>query len=133
MRQYNSDGKPKNDFAYEKPNNGERQRGGCLTAFLVVFIALNLLSFVFAFLEATLFIPYATRSLMPILPLSFVIAACAVAIWNWKIWGYYGLVSICVIGIAINLYPENILSLIGALLFLSVLFSVVNDKIEMFE
>jgi len=142
MNEYGGE-KLKNDF--EKPKfmpydagYVERERGGCLTTFLVFVIGINVF-FLFTFcVQASQLSRYSNSSaVLPILGLAFAIQcaviACAVAVWNWKTWGYYGLAVAYVIQIVIMLLAGNILSVVGSGLGLVILVSLVNSRLEMFE
>ena len=142
MSQYNYDEKPKNDFEYEKSKNENynyRERGGCLTVFLVFIIGMNIF-FLFALCaQAAQLGNYsnAAASVMPILAVAFAIQcaviACAVGIWNWQKWGYYGLAIAYVIQLVIMLLAGNMINVVSSIIGLVILVSLVNSKIEMFE
>jgi hypothetical protein len=137
------DDKLKNDF--EKPKFTpysdypvERERGGCLTAFLVFIIGVNV------FFLVTLCAQYSEvsrysygSSLMPVFALGFgiqcVVLACAVALWNWKKWGYYGLMLGYGASFLIGLVTGSITNIIGAIVGVSILVGLVNDKLDMFD
>ena len=90
-----------------------KQRHGCLTAWLVLAILGNSL---LALLVACLYFlagPEVIRRTAPNLPgwaFPFMIAAgifnvlCAVALFRWKKWGFWGFVATTVLAFAINLY-----------------------------
>ena len=135
MSHYQYDEKPKNEFQYEKPKN-ERERGGCLTAFLAVFIGLNMLSFlvVCSQMSSPRLSRYATGPVFLVaLVVECIVVACAVGIWNWQKWGYYGLAAIYGLSVVVTLCSGNILSAIGSGVVLAILVSLVNAKIELFD
>jgi hypothetical protein len=143
MSYYNNDDKPKNDFEKPKftpyePGDYPRERGGCLTAFLVFVIGVNVF-FLFTFcVRASELSRYSnSSSVIPILAVSFAVQgavlACAVAMWNWKSWGYYGLGAAYAIQAVLMLLSGNILGLVGSLIGLGILYAVVNPRVEMFE
>jgi hypothetical protein len=138
--------KPKNDFSYgdlkRYPDySPPRERGGCLTLFLLVIMAAN------AFVLFSLCSDYSQLNQYSHLSgfetvrnlflfgfvVQFVILSCAVALWNWKKWGYYGLICGYVLGIGLNLCGGNVLLAIGSSIGLAILAFLVNPKIEMFD
>ena len=58
---------------------------------------------------------------------------CAVALWRWKKWGYYGLMAVYGIGIVRALLSGNIIGVIGSMVAAFIILSVIQDRIEMFE
>ena len=137
MSDYNHTEKPKNDFEYEKPKN-DRQRGGCLTLFLVFIIGMNTF-FLFALCaQAAQLGRYSSAGIaVPVLAVAFAIQsaviACAVGIWNWQKWGYYGMAVAYVIQLVVMLCSGNIINVVSSVVGLIILVSLVNNKIEMFE
>jgi hypothetical protein len=135
------DDKPKNDF--EKPKFDpytppERERGGCLSAFLTVFIALQVIAFLYLCSQTSRLSSYSSNSsVMPIMLVVFVVEcitiACAVAVWNWQKWGYYGLVILYGLSIVLNLCSGNFAGVVGSVIVLAILFGLVNEKIEQFD
>jgi len=143
MSHYNDyDEKPKNDFEKPKlapwdPTYAPRERGGCLTVFLVFIMGANVLALVYLCSLTTQVSRYSSASAMPILALAFgfqsAVLACAAGMWNWKRWGYYGLAAVYVIEAGIMLLAGNLSMVVGAVIALGILFGLVNSKIEMFE
>lgn len=133
--------KLKNDF--EKPKftpydnmPTERERGGCLSTFLVFVIGVNIF-FMFALCAQAGNLGRMADSALPILALAFgiqgAILACAFAVWNWKKWGFYGLMVAYGIQIVLQLLSGNMIGVIAALVGMGILFTLVNDKLDMFE
>jgi hypothetical protein len=139
---YYNDEKPKNDFEKPKfapydPTEINRERGGCLTVFLVFVIAINVFFLFSLCTQASDVSRYSSSSLMPIYAVAFAIQsavlACAVATWNWKKWGYYGLGAAYGIQMILMLLSGNLLGAVGSLIGLGVLAMVINPRAEMFE
>lgn len=136
--------KLKNDF--EKPKfdsysgyPAERERGGCLSVFLVFIIGANLFYMAVICNEYSQLSRFsgASSSVMPLFMLLFaveaVVIACAVAVWNWKSWGYYGLLIGYAISFVLGLLSGAMTSVVGAIVGGGILFFLVNDKIDEFD
>lgn len=136
--------KPKNEF--DKPKNTPdqsagmyRERGGCLTVFLVLLIgwtAYYLVDTISKLLGANnRFL--LESSLMPLIAVALVVNVAilifAVALWKWKRWGYYGLLALNLIQAVVMLLLGNIFGVVAAAVNLAVLNSVYTGRIEMFE
>ena len=84
---------------------GPRDRGGCLTAFLVLMMIANpLVGLMYVVtgdtIKRTL---HAPDWAIPVLTIaSLVNFACAVGIWKWKKWGVFGAVAMAAIGLVVN-------------------------------
>jgi O-antigen ligase len=147
---YYSDEKPKNDDY--KPKHDDygyvpRERGGCLTVFLVVLtigMPLALLFYCSQFGQlgelsqrygATLRNEIVSAQLMLSLICINQIGAfvCVTGLWDWKKWGYSGLLVAYGISVILNLMGGNVGGIVGALLGAGVLYYLVNERIEMFE
>jgi len=87
------------------PEDDTRQRGGCLTTYLVVFTTLSVLDGILfilfgSALQATLAIPawaLATNTVGALLMIG-----CYIALWNWKSWGAYGLIGLNVLDLPLS-------------------------------
>lgn len=100
--------KPKRDFV----GAGERKRGGCLTAYLVLAMiggACSLPGYLFLLadggssIEAYNDVSFSSTWLILSFVLSTVALASAVGLWQWKRWGYTGLLATQVANIAFSL------------------------------
>jgi len=61
------------------------------------------------------------------------VVICGIAIWNWKKWGYYGLIAVYVIEIAVMLFFGNIVGMSSAIIGLIILVWLVNNKLDVFD
>lgn len=136
--------KLKNDFEkpkftpYDDSYGTMRERGGCLSVFLVFIMAVNVFAlFLYCNQISELSRYSGSSSLMPLLAVAFgvqcVVIACAVAVWNWKKWGYYGLMVSYVLSIVLSLVTGALTNIIGAFIGMGILFALVNDKLDMFD
>jgi hypothetical protein len=122
------DEKPKNEF--EKPEKlyAPQERGGCLSVFLAGIIAVNVLFI--------LHLCY-TSNFLPLLVVTMVVQggviACAVAIWNWKKWGIYGLALTYVIQAGVMLSAGDASAAVISIGALFVLFLLVNYQMDKFD
>lgn len=153
--QYPPDGEEKqkrdDDFEYyykERPDSGddyrkvsvvhsspyERNRGGCLTAFLVYVIVANalLLMLIFSMLSQNDGSVSDTLILFSIVNQIFVVA-CAIGLWYWKRWGYYGMVAGYLLAISVNFLTGAVLGSFAGLIGLAILAGLMNGKHDMLE
>ena len=107
-----------------------KQRHGCLTAWLAIMIAVN-------FIGAILFLvsSASTRRALPsetewTLPASIILMLfnmiCAIALFKWKKWGFWGICASSTIVFIVNLsgglgIAPSIIGLVGAILLYAVL------------
>lgn len=106
-----------------EPQN--RDRGGCLDAFLVVSIALNVIVvglYILAgvgLLRSLHWLPlWAAWTLVAV---GFINIGALLAIWSWRRWGLYAFVTNCVAVFALNSYlglslPTRIIGLVSPVL-----------------
>ena len=146
--------KPKQDFEpyyqgkpafqdYDPSMQGAlKERGGCLTAFLIFVIFANIVSLIMVCGKYSNFEDESYLYENPGLVETVLIVAgvvqlgifiSAVALWNWKRWGYYGLIVGYLLGMGANLVIGNILGLIGGIVGLVILASLVNPRMDMLE
>jgi hypothetical protein len=80
---------------------------------------------------------FGNDSLLPLLAVPFaiqgVILACAVAMWNWKKWGVYGLGAAYIINIVMMLSSRDYTRAGTLFIGLVILMLVVVSRIEMFD
>jgi hypothetical protein len=145
----------KNEFAKarETPEPSSvmyKERGGCLTVFLVWIIA-SAAYYLFTTIPGLLntnvdkvanalnttsfaaLAPYIVPITVASVVLNIAILVFAVAMWRWKKWGYYGLLALNVALAIIMLMLGNIFGVVGAILNVAVLNAVYGSRIEMFE
>lgn len=119
-----------------------RKRTGCLTVFLVLAIAFNLVLSLFFYLypyvwqlitgpvdPEELIFPMPNWQLLLFGILGLISSVCLVAIWKWKKWGLYGFVGIFLISTAIRILTGEpiytaILPFIGLTILLALISSV---------
>ncbi|MGD0526481.1 MAG: hypothetical protein ABSE49_15140 [Polyangiaceae bacterium] len=82
------------------------ERGGCLTAFLVLVLIANPLVALGYFLagDAMNAVTRGHDWARPVLGLMCLVnVACAVGVWRFKRWGVYGFVAMAALGLVVNL------------------------------
>ena len=106
----------------ERQMSEQKQRHGCLTAYLIFAIIVNVgvaLYYVLAGLAA-----FAIGAIFIVLLIFNII--CLIALFKWKKWGFWGVVVCIIIGVCLNLYlglgPVSFSGLIG----LAVLYGVLQ-------
>lgn len=141
------DDKPKKFEYGEKPKYDypmEPERGGCLTAFLVVaflgqiasiFIALSLQSDINSLsssvrASASSEVGFAQMIVYFVIIVAVIGLVCIWGLWNWKRWGYYGIIALYVIGAILNLVSGSIPTAVGSFVGLGVLVYLMRDKAD---
>jgi hypothetical protein len=85
----------------------QKQRHGCLTAWLVLVIVINTLVallYLFGSSAVASALPSSRSWAIPVLAvLAVANVAFAVALFLWKRWGFYGFVATSVVGFALNI------------------------------
>src|SRR5215471_8227295 len=109
----------------------QKQRHGCLTAWLVLVIILNaIVSLVYLFGSSAVAsaLPSSRGWAIPVLAvLALVNVACAVALFLWKRWGFYGLVATSVVTFGINIaLGINVLQAAFGLVGVAILYGVLQ-------
>jgi hypothetical protein len=100
------------------------ERGGCLSAWLVVIGGINA---IFVVLSLVGF------NLLQIILSGFVLA-CIVGIWNQQKWGFWGLIAAYILNIAIGLFlAQNVAIAIGGVIGLTITYALVNPQLEHFS
>lgn len=143
---YNFDDKPKNDFSdnYGKPKNDYQysppERGGCLSLFLGFIMVVNVLAILFICVMTGQISSSAYGNsglVMIIFGLSILAGiaqiACAYGLWNWKSWGYNGLIFLYIVSIVINLIGNSLPSAGGSVIGLAILYYLMQDKKDYLE
>jgi hypothetical protein len=136
--------KGKINMSAQMTGNASRERGGCLTVYLLLIVIGSVFSLVSAFsLNATLqqaaaqgiavpTIPswYAPASILPVI-LSLV---GAVGTWTWKKWGVYVLAASLVLSAVLAVLAGQIVTgLIALVIGGGLLWYVLRNKMAMFE
>jgi hypothetical protein len=112
------------------PASPRGERGGCLTAFLVLMLIVNPLVGLVYFLAGDA-LSAVTRGhdwARPVLGLMcFVNVACAIGVWRFKRWGVYGYVAMAAFGLVINLtLGVGVGSIVGAFIGPAILVALVR-------
>ena len=85
----------------------DRRRGGCLTAFLLAMMIINPLVAILYLAAGSLVqkgLPDAPSWAIPVLGIFCIVnLACAIALWRWKRWGFYGFVVSAIVALVINI------------------------------
>jgi hypothetical protein len=130
---------------FEKPNFSPyypglniRERGIGLTLFLGIVIAANLLLMTLLGLEARERSDrFASSPIMPlylmVIAVTCAVVVCSIAIWNWKKWGYYGLIAVYVLEIGAMIFFNNVVAVGSAVVGLVLLVVLVNNKLDVFD
>ena len=105
---------------YDEASASVRERGGCLSMWLVAVMGFNLLGNCML-LANGIFDVIA-------LGLSAANIVCAAAVWNWKRWGAYGLASSFSVSFIIGLALGDGYTIASSLLPAALLFSLVEPK-----
>jgi hypothetical protein len=84
-----------------------KQRGGCLTAFLVLMFIANPITALFYLFGTEILhkgLPNAPEWMFPVLAvLASAQLVCAIGMWTWRKWGVYGSFTLAALGFVINL------------------------------
>lgn len=107
-----------------------KQRHGCLTTWLVLMIVINsvtALMYLFGSEMIGKSLPSAPGWMFPVLAVASLFnVACAVALFKWKKWGFYGFVVTSVVALVVNLMLgigplQSVLGLVGLAILYGVL------------
>jgi hypothetical protein len=110
--------------------NDTKQRHGCLTAWLVLMIVINAataLIYLFGSGMISESLPSSPGWLFPVLAVASIFnVICAVVLFKWKKWGFYGFVVTSVVAFVINLMiginpAQAFLGLVGLAILYGVL------------
>ena len=116
------------DFTKIPTVSDNKQRHGCLTTWLIFMIIANALSAIVYLTDPDMVQPGASEWMF--LLLAFVGAfnvVCAIALLQWKKWGFYGFCLMAVIACFINISMGlGIISIIYAPIPVGVLFGMLN-------
>lgn len=130
------DDKPKND-KLKNDYSDYRERGGCLTAFLGFAVIANILAaglVLVLFSEVSQYSGADTGMFTVLVLVSIFSAVAAVAcvygLWNWKRWGYNGLMGLYVLGIIVNLLSGSFTTIGGSVLGMAILYWLMKDKMH---
>jgi hypothetical protein len=100
------------------------ERGGCLTAWLVVIGGLNAIFLVLSLVGFNILY----------LILGGFVLACIVGIWNQQQWGFWGLIAAYILNIALAVFlAQNIAIAIGSVIGMTITYALVNPQLEHFS
>jgi hypothetical protein len=120
----------KTDYARTSPTYApDKERGGCLTAYLV-FLMIGAVVSGLRFLTLSSDETNNISSDFLIILIAVVLAhiACIVGLWNWKRWGYYGLLLSYGIGFVVGLLANELSSVVGGLVGGLILLTLMQDR-----
>lgn len=135
--------KSKNDYYHsDKP-----EHGGCLGAFLGFIIIGNIIGIILILIMRNwnqngpliwdLNLAYGSSlvSMTPFLSIGTSIATiiCAYGLWNWKRWGYYGLIGLFVVAIVSSLFVGSLIGGVSSVVAIAVLLFLMKDKVNSLE
>lgn len=87
--------------------NEMKQRHGCLTAFLILMIIANsVTTILYLFASDTIGknLPNAPAWVFPVLAVGGIFnVVCAIALFQWKKWGFFGFVATSILAFTVNL------------------------------
>jgi len=109
----------------------QKQRHGCLTAWLVLVVAVNsLVALIYLFGSSAVAstLPASRTWLIPVLAvLSVANVVFAIALFMWKRWGFYGFVATSAVAFVINLVIGlNVLQALFGLVGVAILYGVLQ-------
>jgi len=113
----------------------QKQRHGCLTAWLVLVIVVNSLTallYVFFSRAIAANLPSSQGWAIPVLAiLAAANVAFAIALYRWQKWGFYGFLATSAVGFVINLVLGlNILQALFGLVGVAILYGVLHIGYE---
>jgi hypothetical protein len=109
----------------------EKQRHGCLTAWLVLMIIANsATALIYLFASGTIrqTFPDAPAGIFPLLAILGIFnVVCSIALFKWKKWGFYGFMVSSIVALIINLIIGlNIAQSLGGLIGVAILYGVLK-------
>jgi hypothetical protein len=107
----------------------QKQRHGCLTAYLILMIVANSATAIFYFIGRTagaLFQPGMGSWAILLGFIGLINLACAIALFSWKKWGFWGFATTSLVTLFLNLYlgigiGPSLLGLVGIAILYGVL------------
>ncbi len=115
-----------------------RQRHGCLTAWLIFMIivsSLGALGSLFFAINPNLYDPIAAQQSTSNLSSAFIVLTlisifdiiCAIALFRWKKWGFYGILGVSVVSFIISLsIGLTIMTSLTEFIGIAILYGVLN-------
>lgn len=108
-----------------------KQRHGCLSAWLVLFIVANALTGLIYLFGREAVAASLPSSRTWAIPVDIILAAAnlifAIALFQWKRWGFFGLVATAIAAFAVNVaIGANMAAAIAGLLSLAILYGVLQ-------
>ena len=120
---------------------GEKERGGCLTVWLVVVTAFNLFFGLISSLQLLSYVgdPRVTRVIPAVviyglIGLEIALIAGLFGIWNWKRWGVYTVAGALAISAVFSLISGDALrGLVFPIIQFAIFFYLINPKWDYFD
>ena len=120
---------------------GDKERGGCLTVWLVVVTAFNLFFGLISSLQLLSYVgdPRVTRVLPAVviyglIGLEIALIAGLFGIWNWKRWGVYTVAGALTISAVLSLISGDALrGLVFPIIQFAIFFYLINPKWDYFD
>jgi hypothetical protein len=109
----------------------DTERGGCLTLFLVAYIALGVLGLIqipVVLSNEDVQVSSASVAIAAVIQIGAITAA--VGLWKWKLWGYFGLLLFFGAGFLVNLCTGNPINAGFAGLGALILVALMQDKVH---
>jgi hypothetical protein len=108
-----------------------KQRHGCLTAWLILLIIVNsLVAVVYLFASSMIKanLPNAPAWTIPVLAVGCIAnVVFAIALFQWKKWGFFGFIGTTILALAINLsLGLNVFQIVLGLLGIVILYAVLQ-------
>jgi hypothetical protein len=120
----------KTDYSRTRPTYAaDKERGGCLTAYLVFLMIGAVISGLRILILSSDETNNVSSDFLVIL-IAVVLAhiACIIGLWNWKRWGYYGLLLSYGIGFVVGLLANELPGVVGGLVGGLILFTLMQDR-----
>lgn len=135
-----------NNFGNEKSKNDSypsgsyytpKERGGCLSLFLGFAFLGNLFFLLYYLVTFSEFRGALDAGwsilLFGIFAIQVGIFVSVVALWNWKQWGYNGLMAGYVLNIVLSLLTGAFTSITGSVIGIAILYYLMKDKIHLLD
>jgi hypothetical protein len=116
----------------------QRERGGCLTVWLVLVLIANPLTAIYYLVSGQELLRQLPGFPGWALPVLAVAAAAnfvfAIGMWMWKKWGIYGFIASAAVALVINIIAGLVVpGIISAIISIGILLFLVRDKWDEFE
>jgi hypothetical protein len=114
----------------QPPPAGPRQRGGCLTAYLILTLITSPIMGVWYLLfgsSVAAMLPQTPAWTIPVLGVMALLHfVFGLAVWQWKRWGVYGFVVMSIAGFLINAATSGVMNALTGLIGLIIIIALVR-------